>query len=127
MLNRPIARTFGALALAAALATTSTVAFAAVSPPDPSFHSTKSKAKKSDSLAELSPELRIIAVRKAASRPGAPKLTGQGGTSQAGASDRELDLMCDGDWFITWHEDAGGNPIPGTFNLHCADTVIPIA
>ena len=121
-MSRPIARTLGALALAAALATSSTATFAMTTYGDPAFYATK----KTTTLGRLSPELRTSAVQKARSTSNATKLAAEGGTSQSGPSDLELDLICGGDWFITWDEDADGNPVSGTFNLHCGGTVIPI-
>ena len=121
-MSRPIARTLGALALAAALIGP-TATFAAPQTDTPILAVVK---KRTDTLAGLSRELRTSAVEKARSWPGAPKLTGQGGTSQSGPSDLELDLICANDWFITWDEDANGDPVLGSFNLHCADIVIPI-
>ena len=117
-MSRPIMRILGALALAAAVATSSTAAFAATPSGEPAFYVTK---KRTDTLAGLSLELRKSAVEKARSRPNAPTLKGTGGASQAPFSDLELDLTCGGDWFITWDEDADGHPILGTFNLHCGD------
>jgi hypothetical protein len=122
-MSLPIARTVGAVALAAALATSSTAAFAATTYGDPAYYATEKK--KTTSLVGLSPELRTSAVQKArSSRTGT--LKGEGGTSQSGPSDRELNLLCNGDWFITWDETANGDPILGTFNLHCAGDTIPI-
>jgi len=105
------------------VATSSTAAFAATPSGEPAFYVTK---KRTDTLAGLSLELRKSAVEKARSRPNAPTLKGNGGTSQSGPSDTELDLTCWDDWFITWDEDADGHPISGTFNLHCGGAVIPI-
>jgi len=121
-MSRPIARTLGALALAATLATSSTATFAATPSADPAVYLIK---RKTTSLVGLSPELRTSAVQKARSRPDA-KLGSGGGTSQSGPSDLELDLICGYDWFITWDEDANGNPVLGSFNLHCGGTVIQI-
>ena len=124
-MSRPIARTLGAFALAAALAASSTAAFAATTYGDPAIYVTK---KKASTLVGLSRELQTSALQAARSRPNAPRLTGQGGTSQPGMSDSELDMTfgCGGDWFITWDETADGDPILGTFNLHCAGDTIPI-
>jgi hypothetical protein len=121
-MSRPIARTLGALALAAALATSSTAVFAVATHGDPAFYATK----KTTTLGRLSPELRTSAVQKARSMSNATKLGAEGGTSQSGPSDTELDLICGDDWFITWDEDADGNPILGTFHLHCGGTDIQI-
>ena len=66
--------------------------------------------------AEITPALRCSAPDRLAGRP-------QPGTW---ISDRELDGVCAAKWFITWDEDAKGNPIFGTFNLHCAETIVPI-
>src|SRR5262245_5083282 len=118
----PIARTVGALALAAALATSSTAVLAATTPGDPAFYLTK---KRTNTLGVLSPELRTSAGPKARSLPDA-KLRGGGGTAQSGASDQELDIWCENDWFIAWDEDANGNPVVGSYNLHCAGTVVEI-
>jgi hypothetical protein len=99
-MNRSIALTLGALIVVIALATNSTAAFAA----------TKQRV---DTLDGLSRELAARATEKARS------LKGGGGTPQAGPDDDEMDATCGGDWFITWDEDANGNPIMGTFHLHC--------
>src|SRR5687767_6985166 len=117
-MSRPIARTLGALALAAALATSSTIALAATTSVDPAVYLTK---KKTTTLVGLSPELRASAVQKARSRPNAPTLKGDGGTSQSNpeTTDSYLDAFCGDDWFITWDETANGDPILGTFTLHC--------
>jgi hypothetical protein len=115
-MSSPIARTLGALALAAALATSSTAAFAATTSGDPSFYLTK---KRTTTLVGLSPEVRATALRQARSTPHGIKLAAEGGTPQ-GMPDNELDAICNGDWFITWDEDAKGNPVMGSFNLHCA-------
>jgi len=122
-MSRPIARTLAALVLAAAVATTSTAAFAATPPGEPAFHLVK---KRTSTLAGLSPQLQTSAVEKARSRPNAPTLKGNGGTSQAPMSDLEMDLTCNDDWFITWDEDANGHPIMGSFNLHCDGWSVPI-
>ena len=53
-------------------------------------------------------------------------LTQESRTSAAGPSDSELDAICAGDWFVTWEEDAKGNAIVGTYNLHCAGEAVPI-
>ena len=115
MISRWLARTLGALALAAALATSSTAAFAATPTSDPAFYVTKRKVT---TLAGLSPELRTSAIEKAQT------LKGEVGTSRK--SDAELSATCDGDWFITWDENANGDPIMGTFTLHCDGEAIPI-
>jgi hypothetical protein len=122
-MSHTIARTLGALTLAAALATSSTVALASATSGDSALYVTK---KRTTTLVGLTMELRTSAVQKARSRPNSPTLKGGGGTSQSGPSDSELDLLCNDDWFITWDEDADGNPISGSFNLHCAGTVIPL-
>ena len=122
-MSRPIARTLGALALAAALATSSTAAFAAPSSGEPAFYLTK---KKATTLVGLSPQLRDSAVQKARSLSNATKLTAEGRTSQSGSTDAELDEGCNGDWFITWEEDAAGYGIVGTYLLHCDGTAIHI-
>jgi hypothetical protein len=56
----------------------------------------------------------------------APSLQRAGGrrlavTAQPSAvlSDADLGLACGQDWFITWDEDAGGNPVARSFVLHC--------
>jgi hypothetical protein len=41
------------------------------------------------------------------------------------ASDAELDLMCGGDWFLMYDEDADGNPVTGTCIIACDGTDIP--
>ena len=115
MMRRPTAQTLGALALAAALATSSTAAFAAPPSGEVAFYATK---KKATTLAGLSPEVRRSAIQVARSRPNGLGLAAEVGTSQM--TDAELDLNCGGDWFITWEEDAAGNPVTGTFNLYCA-------
>ena len=122
-MSRPIARTLGALALAGAVITNSTVAFAATPTGGPGFYVNK---KRVNTLAGLSPELRRNAVEKARSRPNGPTLKDSGGTSQSGPSNEELNLACGNDWFITWAEDADGHPILGTFDLICGETKIPI-
>jgi hypothetical protein len=121
-MSRPVARNLVAVAIAAALTTSATVAFAAAPTDNPSLYL---KKQKSTTLVGLSRELQQSAIQKARSRPNAPKLTTQGGTSQAGPSDRELDLIC-GEWFVTWEEDADGDPILGIFTLHCAGDEIPL-
>ena len=121
-MSRPLARTLGAVALAAALATSSTAAFAATAYGDPAFYVTKEMA----TLAGLSPELRASAVQQAGARPNPPTFKGEGGTSRSGMSDLEIDLTCGGDWFISRDEGADGQPILGTFNLHCAGDSILI-
>jgi hypothetical protein len=120
-MSRPIVRTLGALALAAAVATSSTSAFAATSYGDQAFHAIK--RKKATTWVGLSEQLRANALQAARSRPGAPKLTGQGGTQQSQNDvDLETDLICGGEWFITWDEDANGNPIIGTYQFYCGDS-----
>src|SRR5678815_2998768 len=116
-MSRPIARTLGALALAAALATSSTAALAATPSAEPAFHVIK---KRTTTLVGLSPALRASAVQTAQSRPNAPAIKGEGGTSQSSPTpiDDYIDLLCGGDWFITWDETADGQPIMGTFTLH---------
>jgi len=123
-MSRPLARTLGALALAAALATSSTTAFAATTYGDPTFYLTKKKT--TTTLAGLNPELRASALQQARSRLTAPQIKGTGGTSQSGPTDADLDHACGSDWFITWDEDAAGHPILGTFNLHCIGGPVPI-
>jgi hypothetical protein len=124
-MSRPIARTLGALALAAALATSSTAAFAATPSVDPAFRVAK---KQVTTVAGLSLELRTSAVQKAQSRPGAPRLTGQGTSENQNpeTTDSYLDAFCGNDWFITWDETASGDPILGTFTLHCGGASAPI-
>ena len=118
-MSRPIARNLGALALAAALATSSAAAFAATPIGEPAFHVIK---KRTTTLVGLSPELRASAIQKAQSRPNAPALKGDGGTSQSSPTPNDdfINALCGGDWFITWDETADGQPITGTFTLHCA-------
>ena len=115
-MSRLIARTLGALALAAVLATSSTAALAATTSANPAFYLTK---RKTTTLVGLSPEVRASALQMARSTPTGMRLAAEGGTSQ-GTTDGELDLNCNDDWFITWDEDAKGNPVTGTFTLHCA-------
>ncbi|HZO29757.1 MAG TPA: hypothetical protein VFH48_27590 [Chloroflexota bacterium] len=122
-MSRPIARSLAAVAIATAVLVSPSVVLAAHPNGSPALHLAK---KRVDTLIGLSRELQTSAVHKARSRPGAPTLTGQGGTSQSGPSDLELDLICGDDWFITWDEDANGNPISGTFHLHCGGTDILI-
>lgn len=121
-MSRLIVRKLGLLAAAVLLAAT-TPAFAAPPADDPSIHVTK---KKTSTLAGLSPELQTSAIEKARAKSKATKLTTPGAKPQGGHSDLELSLMCNGDWFITWDEDANGNPISHTFKLHCNGEAIPI-
>src|SRR5688572_10329710 len=121
-MSHPIARTLGALAIAAAVMTGSTPAFAATLADSPASYVTE---KRVTTLIGLSPALRTSAVGTARSRPNAPALNGGGGTSQSGPSDAELNLFCGRDWFISWNDDANGTPILGTFNLYCAGETIP--
>lgn len=116
-MSRRIVRTLSAFALAVALATSFTAAFAATPSGEPAFYVTK---KKTTTLVGLSPELRASAVQKARS------LTAEGTRSQSGSTDAELDEGCNGDWFITWEEDAAGYGIVGTYLLHCDGTAIHI-
>ena len=124
-MSRPIARTLGALALAALLATSSTAALAATTSADPAFHLTR---RKTTTLVGLSPELRASALQKARSTPTGMRLAAEGGTSQSSPTPNDdfVHALCGGDWFITWDENANGDPILGTFNLHCAGDTIPI-
>ncbi|MFN8525821.1 MAG: hypothetical protein U0821_22195 [Chloroflexota bacterium] len=75
--------------------------------------------KRTTTLSGLSSSIQSSAVRSARSHTGGKNLSGSGGTAQSGPSDFELDVYCDGDWFVTWDEDANGTPIIGTFNLYC--------
>jgi hypothetical protein len=124
-MSRTIARTFGVLAVAAALAATSAAASAAPATGDLSLYATKRKVT---TVVGLSPTLRTSAVEKARSRPGAPKLTGQGSSQNQNpeTTDSYLDAFCGDDWFITWDETASGEPILGTFTLHCGGASAPI-
>lgn len=121
-MSRSIARTLGIFAVVAALTTSHAIALAAPLTVSPPIYA----KKQASTLAGLSPELAAGAVRAARSRPSAPRLTTQGGTTQSGESDKELDLLCGDDWFITWDEDANGNPISHTFYLHCAGESVQI-
>ena len=119
-MNRPISRTLGALVLAAALATSSTPAFAAPHTSSPALYLTKKRVK---TFAGLSQALRATALEKLRSMPNAVKLTGRSGTQQSQQDiDRETDLTCGGEWFITWDEDQNGDPIIGTYKFHCGDS-----
>lgn len=122
MMSRLLARNVGALAVAAALLTSSTVAFAAPID-DASIYLTEKK--KATTLVGLDREVQQNAVKAARSRSNTPKLTTPGRAPQAGPSDKDLDEVC-GDWFITWEEDADGNPILGTFTLYCGGSEIPL-
>ena len=55
-------------------------------------------------------------------------MTGQGTTENQNpeTTDSYLDAFCGGDRFITWDEDADGNPISHTVYLHCGGTSVPI-
>jgi hypothetical protein len=125
-MNRLIARTLGALALAAAVATSSTAALAATPSGNPGFALTKKKT--TTTLVGLSPSLRSSALQQARSMPHASTLKGDGRTSQSNpeTTDGYLDAFCGDDWFITWDETANGDPILGTFTLHCGGTSAPI-
>ena len=103
-------------------ATSTTAASAAIPSTDTDGYATKKRVK---TLAGLSLKLRTTAVQKAQPRPGAPRRASPGGSSQAGPSDDDLNDSCL-EWLITWDKDANGNPIMGTFNLHCDGSVIPI-
>jgi hypothetical protein len=120
-MSRLIVRTLGLLAAVAVL-TASTPTFAAAPADDPSLYRTK---KRVDTLVGLSRELQASALQQARSRSNATKLTTQGGTSQSGHTDAELDAIC-GEWFIWWEEDADGDPILGTFTLDCGGSEIPL-
>jgi hypothetical protein len=98
------------------LATSSTAALAATTYDDPAFYLTK---KKTTTLVGLSSKVRASALQQARSTPNGIRIAAEGGTSQ-GTPDGELDLNCNDDWFITWDEDANGNPVTGTFKLYCA-------
>lgn len=123
-MSRPITRTLGALALAAVLATSSTPAFA--EPPTTTSTTAYLTKKRVKTFAGLSQTLQTTALAKARSRPNAPKLTGGQGGHQHSQSqediDRETDLLCGGEWFITWYEDVNGDPIIGRYNFHCGDS-----
>lgn len=41
-------------------------------------------------------------------------------------SSDELDLVCGNDWILSWLEDENGNVIPGSTELYCGGTVIPL-
>jgi hypothetical protein len=119
-MNRPVTRTLGALVLAAAVATSSTPTFAASHTSSPVLNLTKKRVK---TFAGLSQALRTTALEKLRSIPNAIKAPGQGGTQQSQQDiDRETDLTCGGEWFITWDEDANGDPIIGTYQFHCGDS-----
>ena len=119
-MNRPVTRTLGALVLAAALATSSTPIFAASHTSSPALYLTKKRVK---TFVGLSQALRTTALEQLRSMPNAPRLTGQGGTQQSQQDiDRETDLTCGGEWFITWDEDENGDPIIGTYAFHCGDS-----
>lgn len=47
-----------------------------------------------------------------------------GGTQ--GRATLDLDKICI-DWFVSWVEDEDGNALPGTVELSCDDTTIPLA
>ena len=79
-MNRPISRTLGALVLAAALATSSTPAFAASHTGSETLYLTRKRVK---TFAGLSQALRATALEKLRSMPNAVKLTGQNGTQQS--------------------------------------------
>jgi hypothetical protein len=118
-MNRPMARTLGALALAAALATSSTAAFAATSTGSPALHAGKTTKKRVDTLVGLDRKLAASAVRQAYALKAEEK------PPQAGPTEKDLDEVC-GEWFIIWEQDADGNPIPGTYELYCDGSTIPL-
>src|SRR5690606_34871707 len=84
------------------------------------------KEKRTKSLSGLSRDQQEFAVKQAQARTGGPKFAVPAAKPQGGATDAELDLICNDDWFVTFDEDADGDPILGTFELHCAGTVIPL-
>jgi hypothetical protein len=119
-MNWPVTQTFGVLVLAAALATSSTPILAASHTSSPALYLAKKRVK---TFTGLSQALRTTALEKMRSMPNAIKAPGQGGTQQSQQDiDRETDLTCGGEWFITWDEDANGDPIIGTYKFHCGDS-----
>lgn len=118
-MRRPTVRGLNLLA-AVALLTTTSVAVASPPPDDLELHISK---KRTTTLTGLSPQIQEAAVRRARSRPGAPKVAARTGSPQAGPTDADLWDTCL-QWFITWDEDENGNPIMGTFYLHCDDSTI---
>ena len=127
-MSRLIVRKLGLLAAVTVLLTASAPSFAAPPADDPSVYLTK---KKTSTLVGLSPAIQASAVEKARSSPNATKLTTQGGSTQGAGldgctSDGCLDAFCGDDWFVTWDEDANGNAISHTFQLHCGGATVNI-
>ena len=48
------------------------------------------------------------------------------GSSHAGLTQDELDLICGPDWIVTWLEDEDGNMIPGSAELYCGGQSFPL-
>jgi hypothetical protein len=121
-MRRMTARNIALIAAAAMLTSTSVVSAA----PPPTYFWAYAKKKRLKTLDSLKPEQLQAVAKFAQARPGGPKLTTPNTSTPTGVSDEELDLICANDWFVTFDEDADGDPILGTFNLHCAGTVIPL-
>ena len=121
-MRRPAAWKIGLLAVAATLLTPSAVD-AATPPTESPVHA---KERRTRTLTGLSQDQQEAAVKLARAQATGPKFAVPSAKPQGGATDRELDLICNDDWFVTFDEDADGDPILGTFELHCAGTVIPL-
>jgi hypothetical protein len=121
-MSRPVTRALGAFALAAALATSSTAAFASATDQDQVVYA--ARKKKATTMVGLSPTLQAHAVQALRSRPGTSTLTSGPGGALPSEKDinRWTDLNCGGEWFISWDEDENGDPIIGTYLFHCGES-----
>ena len=122
-MRRRVMRRFGLFAVATDLLIPAMPAIATSPPPDAD---TLARQNRTTTLANLSRELQVAIVDAARTRPGAPKLAAPGVGPQAGPSNEELNLICFGDWFVTWDENSNGIAIMGTFKLYCDGQTIPV-
>lgn len=68
-----------------------------------------------------------MAIRLADARlPSQDKAPNPGPSPTSLPSSNELDLICGQDWIISWLEDEDGNVVPGSTELYCGGTVIPL-